>query len=1091
MYVNEFNNETKRIDGIAIINYQHEKRTLTWDIFYKNQTHTFNKEILLRLVHEDFDPSSHNVTNYELITLGNSFTGSINETSEILNVPSLFDNQYTLELLVKETKEEQLLDSNHLFSTLSQKQDNEDNYKLISKGIVDNTCGKKSPVAVFDIKNWKMWIVLFVVIGVLISLVLDIFRPYFIAFTALAIFTVLQIISVEQALAGFSNEGLITIALLFPIVYPLSNNPVLLKVSKVMFGKPTFLPITLIRICIPISLLSMFLNNTPIVVAFIPLIQDWAKSHNISSSKFLIPLSYTTIAGGLCTLIGTSTNLVASGILQSYGYPEFGFFEFIYIGGILLVVETVYMSVIGVWLLPNHKGNAFSATKERGELFLSQLWLNEGKSPLIGKNKKKAIKHLGLGSLEIIEIIRTKSLDSEVVEEHIIPVPDDVIIQLDDKIVFRGLPEDIMKLHSFTGVASRISGSSDIASLVGSSSKNVEEDNDDIDMEDVMISTDNNNNNQMESSLVSFKKVSILDRIKNKFKKQDDISNNVLLTSPNSEEKNYGSVEKTKSEKKASKSVDVEFFEVVVGSANNCVGADYHTFEKMFQCVVLAVRQKETVLNSNAEAKHHFDNLSVQAGDTLLLISKADFYSKWRETNDFYIISRGDVDPKKDTRNFILKVFGKEYNLWWWEYLIFPVFVAMIACATAGIDMIYCTLVTFCVCVILRFISPSKAVQTIEWELLILVGSSLGIGLAVRESGVAEAFALLIKAANIPIILLPAIMFLITQVCTTVITNNAAASINLPIAIAIAETSGLNVRAMAMVVTIAATSDFSTPIGYQTNLLIQSPDTKKQIIMIGGNYQTKQKILLTVYTTGEILGTTNFVLLLVSSLLFLYNSIQTNVPSQGNDFLYVWPVIVFLFTMIFLFALIKLGIILIFSKKSKNLNNTVVALEEGQENNQTNNNSTDSLNDNNEEKEITQKEEAPVVIAEENNPEKEKKYYRTFSSVILLASALSVSSEIIAIVLSILMLYRYSSLVSLVVLCSLIFVIAVVHFSLSLFVVINFVVENKEMQLTEERKIKEEEKKSLLSESGNNSASTTTTTSTMNEIATNYHTVNQ
>ena len=263
-----------------------------------------------------------------------------------------------------------------------------------------------------------------------------------------------------------------------------------------IFGSPKYgLWLCILRICIAISTFSAFINNTPIVVTATPLIKDWARQHNISASKILIPMCYITTAGGMLTLIGTSSNIVTSSLYVSYGYTAFTFYEFFYIGSILVVITTIYLMTYGVWVLPNRKGGMFRLARERGEQFLSKLTVDDPLSPLIGKNKHKVVSYLGLKNIEVIEVIRKKPLHTqqsssslstgstrasdstkiitetstsspEETVEHILPVPDTLTVELNDVIIFKGTPDAILQLHSITGVTQRIDKKKQLTSII-------------------------------------------------------------------------------------------------------------------------------------------------------------------------------------------------------------------------------------------------------------------------------------------------------------------------------------------------------------------------------------------------------------------------------------------------------------------------------------------------------------------------------------------------------------------------------------------------------------------------------------------------
>lgn len=534
-------------------------------------------------------------------------------------------------------------------------------------------------------------------------------------------------------------EGMVTIGLLFAIVHPLSHNPILLKLSKIMFGKPRFLPLTLFRIIFPIACLSMFLNNTPIVVAFTPLIVEWARENDISPSKILIPLSYSTVAGGLCTIIGTSTNLVASGLLESYGYQSFSFFELIYIGGILMITMVVYLCFVGVWILPNHKtkGMMDAYSKEAGEKFITQIQIHE-KSPLVDKSKKSILSNIGLKSLDIVKVKRKieATQDLEVSQnttvtsvESISPVPPEFRIQKNDLVFFNGLPEDIMNLHSITGIQKRLQNSTMFVEP-----HTIETDSSNSLFKSILKKIKKKKDTQEEEEESKTMLMSFKDNIQKNYSSLDESTNNspflgqagfdspILLSQTDDvkttivtteEDNNQEMALPTKEESLHTKksllskkpkqlSADFIFLELVVSNSNPLIGSDYLSFEKHYQCMVLAVKHRESLLlevsSTSTTAVSETEDVqmkSVSTGDSVLVISKDDFYEKWNETRDFFVISRSNVNPKEDVRKFVIKFRGKEWNLWWWEYMVIPIFIGMITAATAGVPMIKVSLKTF------------------------------------------------------------------------------------------------------------------------------------------------------------------------------------------------------------------------------------------------------------------------------------------------------------------------------------------------------------------------------------------------------------
>jgi len=104
-----------------------------------------------------------------------------------------------------------------------------------------------------------------------------------------------------------------------------------------------------------ISFISAFLNNTPVVVIFAPMIKRWAEKHGVAATKLLIPLSYATILGGVCTLIGTSTNLVVHGMVIDSGFRGFTMFELGKVGLPIAIVGLLYIWIFSKRLLPDSR----------------------------------------------------------------------------------------------------------------------------------------------------------------------------------------------------------------------------------------------------------------------------------------------------------------------------------------------------------------------------------------------------------------------------------------------------------------------------------------------------------------------------------------------------------------------------------------------------------------------------------------------------------------------------------------------------------------------------------------------------------------
>ena len=176
--------------------------------------------------------------------------------------------------------------------------------------------------------NFEILFVLLALIGMIAALIWDKMRPGMILFSVTVLFLCAGILTPKELLEGFSNKGMITVALLFLVSEGVRQSGALTQIiRKVLPQSKTTVFKAQLRMLPSIAFISAFLNNTPVVVIFAPIIKRWAKSIGLPATKFLIPLSYVTILGGICTLIGTSTNLVVHGMMIDAGYEGLSMFE--------------------------------------------------------------------------------------------------------------------------------------------------------------------------------------------------------------------------------------------------------------------------------------------------------------------------------------------------------------------------------------------------------------------------------------------------------------------------------------------------------------------------------------------------------------------------------------------------------------------------------------------------------------------------------------------------------------------------------------------------------------------------------------------
>lgn len=197
-------------------------------------------------------------------------------------------------------------------------------------------------------------IIVFITLALMLTaLATDKMRPGMILFSAVVVFLCTGILSPKELLAGFSNKGMITVALLFLVSEGIRQSGALTQfIKKLLPQEKTSVLKAQLRILPTITVISAFLNNTPVVVIFAPIIKRWANYLKLPATYFLIPLSYATILGGICTLIGTSTNLVVHSMIEDAGMKGFGMFELGKVGIFIALAGIIYLLMFSTRLLP-------------------------------------------------------------------------------------------------------------------------------------------------------------------------------------------------------------------------------------------------------------------------------------------------------------------------------------------------------------------------------------------------------------------------------------------------------------------------------------------------------------------------------------------------------------------------------------------------------------------------------------------------------------------------------------------------------------------------------------------------------------------
>lgn len=546
--------------------------------------------------------------------------------------------------------------------------------------------------------------VLAVIVFLVYSLYKELLNPALTFFVCTVALLMGKVITADDLLKGLSNPQIIIIFLLVIVTAGI----------RMIFGTEMFARVFnpklsakgfLLRMMVIVSSISGFLNNTPIVAFMIPYVKEWAQKTGRPASKFLIPLSYATILGGMMTVIGTSTNLVLNGLIKEYGLNQLGFADFFYLGLIVTVVGWIYFYFIGYSLLPNNE-NKLEVLRENVKEYIIETEIFQGSS-LTGKTVKDA----GLRNLQdmfLVEIIRG---------DHVIsPVSPSEVLAEGDLLFFSG---NTSAIYNF-------------------------------------IKDDNGL----------------------RIPRQDSLENEGHFN----------------------------FVEAVVPANSELIGVRLKDsdFRKRFRSSVIAVhRNGKQVPGKVGE--------TVLAGGDFLLLLASEERDNGSHEKDLYFLST----PKKITSR----------KAKWLRYLGVGAFAFLLLGITGNLPLF-----SVCVGIIIAFViagvlSLTEIRRELDLSLLMVLVCSLAIGVALEKSGTAALLAdLIIDSAQAlgPVGVITA-LFLVTILLTSLITNAAAVSIVFPIAMAIASQLGLPSTPFFVAIAFAASGDFMTPIGYQTNLMVYGP----------------------------------------------------------------------------------------------------------------------------------------------------------------------------------------------------------------------------------------------------------------------------
>jgi di/tricarboxylate transporter len=553
----------------------------------------------------------------------------------------------------------------------------------------------------------EAWITLAVVIAVLVALIRDLLPPSGAMFAGVAVLLATKVIEPAEAFEGFSNPAPMTIASLYILAKAVQKTGALTPIVRSVLGDGVHRTRSVARLMVPTALASGFFNNTPIVAMLVPPIQRWADQRGQSVSRFLMPLSFAAILGGTLTLIGTATNVVVSGLLESAGQEPIGFFEMTKIGAPVAVLGVAIVIVLAPRLLPDRRSARADAQDEARQFTLDMLVDSGG--PLEGRTVESAgLRHL-VG-------VFLASLERD--GEELAPVAPTTILRGADRLRFVGKADLVVDLTTLPGISS------------------------------------------------------------------------LELTAtepPDTRRPGY--------------------FQAVVGAASPLVGQTLKNigFRGRYQAVVLAIHRA----GQRVDAK--LGDVQLRVGDTLLLLSDPGFAARWGDRNDFLLIS-GTGDAPHGSRGTVIGVAAVTLGI-------------IVSAATGLFPLVTAALLGAAVLVITQILTPGEARDAVDLDVVITIAAAFGLANALLSSGLAKVAADGLVGAFEGLgsrgVLFGIV--LATVLVTEMVTNNAAALLIFPIAMAAAADVGMDPRGTAIAVAAMASASFLTPIGYQTNTMVYGP----------------------------------------------------------------------------------------------------------------------------------------------------------------------------------------------------------------------------------------------------------------------------
>ncbi|MEG3192474.1 SLC13 family permease [Lysobacter sp. D1-1-M9] len=577
----------------------------------------------------------------------------------------------------------------------------------------------------------ELWLTLAVLAGAVYLFVTEKLRVDVVAVLVLASLLVLGLVSPTEALSGFSSQATITVAAMFVLSAGLQRSGALQGLGEMLARIKSGWLFALVMMSL-IALISGFVNNTAALAVFLPLVLAATAANKLPASKFLIPLSYAAQFGGVCTLIGSSTNLLVNSLAVQTGREGFGLFEFAPLGVIFVAVGLVYLMLARRFLLPN-LGIAEPDSDGHGGRYLIELVV-PAKSPAIdlpaGDLSKPVAPPDDADDADDGDEDKDKDED-----ENYAPRPESLEVELINVLREGGTSASAAQTNLRAGDRLLLHG--------------------------------------------EWEQVEALRRRH----KLDHDRVAPHLDSDRGAERLHA--------------------EVMVAPGSPLIG---HTISEMrfghtYRVRVHGLQRRRVVL------RRPVNQVPLALGDILLVDASESSLEALRDNPGLVVLGER-TQQRVDRRRALLST---------------GVLLSVVGMAAAGWLPIVAAAILGCVAlVVLRCLEPDEAYTAIDWRVVILLAGVLPLGIALERSGGADwvaqnAIGLFSQFG--PVVTL-SVIYLLTSVLTEIMSNNAAAVLVVPVAIAAAESLGVDAKPFLVAVAFAASTAFATPVGYQTNTMV-------------------------------------------------------------------------------------------------------------------------------------------------------------------------------------------------------------------------------------------------------------------------------